>query len=95
MPSGIVLWRNLQALLLVIAAGALLLPWQRELRTSATKARFHPVPLGLDLREQIGQSGFLAALSGFRAPVAALLWIEAHGAWKRPSGAAWPRSSIP
>lgn len=74
--------RSLQAVLLVIVAGALLLPWQKELQSTATKAGFHSVPLGIDLREQIGQSGFLAALSGFRSPVAALLWIEAHAAWE-------------
>jgi hypothetical protein len=83
MPGGTSLSRTLQALLLVIVAGALLIPWQKELQSTAQKAGFHSVPLGIDLREQIGQSGFLAALSGFRAPVAALLWIEAHGAWER------------
>jgi hypothetical protein len=83
MPGGISLSRNLQALLLVIVAGALLLPWQKELSTKAGNAGFHSVPLGIDLREQIGQSGFLAALSGFRAPVAALLWIESHAAWEK------------
>jgi hypothetical protein len=75
--------RSLLAVLLVITAGALLLPWQKELQSTATKAGFHSVPLGIDLREQIGQSGFLAALSGFRSPVAALLWIEAHAAWEK------------
>lgn len=83
MPGGSSLSRSLRAVLLLIVAGAVLLPWQRELQSVAKNAGFHSVPLGLDLREQIGQSGFLAALSGFRAPVAALLWIEAHGAWEK------------
>jgi hypothetical protein len=75
--------RSLLAVLLVITAGALLLPWQKELQSTASKAGFHSIPLGIDLREQIGQSGFLAALSGFRSPVAALLWIESHAAWEK------------
>lgn len=83
MPGGTSLSRSLQAVLLVIVAGAILLPWQKELQSSARKAGFHSVALGIDLREQIGQSGFLAALSGFRSPVAAMLWIEAHGAWEK------------
>jgi hypothetical protein len=83
MSGGTFLSRILQALLLLIVSGAFLLPWQKELRSEATNAGFHSVPLGLDLREQIGQSGFLAALSGFRAPVAAMLWIDAHAAWER------------
>ena len=83
MPGRTSLSRSLQAVLLVIVAGALLVPWQKELQATARKAGFHSVPLGIDLREQIEQSGFLAALSGFRSPVAALLWIEAHGAWER------------
>lgn len=83
MPGGSSLSRSLRAVLLLAVAGAVLLPWQGELQSAATKAGFHSVPLGIDLREQIGQSGFLAALSGFRAPVAALLWIEAHGAWEK------------
>jgi hypothetical protein len=83
MIGGLPLSRCLQTLLILGVFGALLLPWQRELRMTATRAGYHSVPLGLGLREQIGQSGFLAALSGFRAPVAALLWIDAHGAWER------------
>jgi uncharacterized protein HemY len=38
--------------------------------------------LSIDLRERIGQAGFLAALSGFRSPLAAILWIKAHTAWE-------------
>lgn len=83
MIGGISLTRCLQILVILGVFGALLFPWQEELRTTATKAGYHSVSLGLGLREQIGQSGFLAALSGFRAPVAALLWIKAHGAWER------------
>jgi hypothetical protein len=75
--------RSLVALLMVAVAGAFLLPWQMELQRLSKKARFRTTALDLSIREQIGQSGFIAALSGFRSPVAAFLWIDAHMAWER------------
>jgi tetratricopeptide (TPR) repeat protein len=39
--------------------------------------------MNLDLREKVGQLGFVAALSGFRAIVADFLFIQAHVAWER------------
>ena len=83
MPGILSPFRSLAALLMVAGAGALLLPWQIEIQRTAKAARFRTAPLDLSLREQVGQSGFLAALSGFRSPVAAFLWIEAHTAWEK------------
>jgi len=37
----------------------------------------------LELRERIGQSAFVAALSGFRSLVASLLWVQVYVAWSR------------
>lgn len=76
-------FRSLAALLMVAVTGVLLLPWQMELQKLSKKSGFRTAVLDLSLREQIGQSGFLAALSGFRSPLAALLWIEAHTAWEK------------
>ena len=75
--------RSLVAILLLALAGAILLPWQIELQYQGKAAGFRSISLNLGLREQIGQSGFLAALSGFRSPLAAILWIEAHSAWEK------------
>lgn len=75
--------RSLAAVALIAIAGLLLLPWQIELQKTGRAAHFRTDSLNLGLREQIGQSGFLAALSGFRAPLAAFLWIEAHTAWEK------------
>ena len=75
--------RSLGGILLLALAGALLLPWQIELQRVGKAAGFRSIPMNLSLRAQIGQSGFLAALSGFRAPLAAFLWIEAHLAWEK------------
>jgi len=77
------LFRSLLAILMIAVMGALLLPWQATLQREAQAAHFRSIPLNLSLREQIGQSGFLAALSGFRAPLAAFLWIDAHSAWEK------------
>ncbi len=76
-------FRSLAAILMLAVAGALLLPWQMELQRLSKEARFRTTPIDLSLREQVGQSGFLAALSGFRSPLAAFLWIEAHTAWEK------------
>jgi hypothetical protein len=70
------------AIVILACVGALLLPWQVRLQKEGKQAGFRSVALNLSLREQLGQSGFLAALSGFRAPVAAFLWIQSHMAWE-------------
>ena len=75
--------RILGALIGIALAGALLIPWETRLQKEASAAGFRGVVLDLGLREQVGQSGFLAALSGFRSPLAAYLWIEAYDAWEK------------
>jgi hypothetical protein len=68
---------------LLLAFGALRLPIEAGLTEQHRSAYFHQARLGLDLREQIGQLGFLAALSGFRSLVADVIFIQAHVAWER------------
>jgi hypothetical protein len=75
--------RTLVLTLLVLAFGAIRLPVESGLSREHSAAHFRGVNLGLDLREQIGQLGFLAALSGFRSLVADVLFIQAHVAWER------------
>ena len=82
MTRILVPFRSLAAVLLLGVAGAVLLPWQASLHKEEIDAHFGGIPMNLSLREQVGQSGFLAALSGFRSPLAACLWIEAHTAWE-------------
>ena len=74
-------WAILFSLLLVF--GALRLSIEAALTEQHHSAYFHQAELGLDLREQIGQLGFLAALSGFRSLVADVAFIQAHVAWER------------
>ncbi len=63
--------------------GALRLPFETRLDAEHRAAGFRPARLGLDLRERLGQAGFLAALSGCRAVVADVLCLQASTAWER------------
>ena len=63
--------------------GAVRLPLELNLDRERRAALFQNAKLDLSLREKIGQMGFLAALSGFRALVADALWIHASTVWER------------
>ena len=52
-------------LVALIALGALKLPVERDLAAVHRHEHFRGVEFNLDLREKIGQLGFIAALSGF------------------------------
>src|SRR5881397_959989 len=70
---------------MLLAFGVMKLPAERALllqHRSAAGGQFADVA-NLDLREKIGQLGFVAALSGFRAMLADFLFIQAHVAWER------------
>ena len=75
--------RETIAIVLLGVFGILKLPAEKSLDAAQRQAGLRGTALNLDLREKVGQLGFLAALSGFRSAVAALLWIEAHNAWER------------
>ncbi|PYJ73611.1 MAG: hypothetical protein DME75_01070 [Verrucomicrobia bacterium] len=75
--------RALLVLAVLIALGVLKLPVERNLAALHRQEHFRGVQFNLDLREKLGQVGFIAALSGFRAIVADGLFIQAHVAWER------------
>ncbi len=75
--------RKIIAVVLLGIFGALKMPLESALDASQKAAHLRKTVLDLSLRERVGQMGFLAALSGFRSPLAAYLWIEAHNAWER------------
>ncbi len=75
--------RKTIAIALIGVFGFLKAPVENSLDAAQERARLRNAPLDLGLREQVGQMGFLAALSGFRSPLAAYLWIEANNAWER------------
>ena len=70
------------AVVLLGLFGAVRLPLETRLARERREARFGTVNLDLSLRAQLGQGGFLAALSGFRALVADAVWLQAHAAWE-------------
>ena len=72
----------LGAISLLGLLGVVRLPLEMRLTRERQAARFGTVNLDLSLREQLGQGGFLAALSGFRALVADFVWLQAHTAWE-------------
>ncbi len=74
--------RIILGILLLAGFGALRLPMELRLEVEQREAWFRGVEFNLELREQVGQLGFLAALGGFRSLLAAILWIEAHVAWE-------------
>jgi hypothetical protein len=67
----------------LLTFGVIKLPAERALSLQHRHLHLDPADLNLDLREQVGQLGFVAALSGFRAMVADVLFIKAHVAWER------------
>ena len=68
---------------ILVAVGAIKLPVERDLAARHREEYFRGVEFNLDLREKLGQLGFIAALSGFRAIVADGLFMQAHVAWER------------
>ena len=80
--------RALSILAAALVFGALRLPLEHALFEERSKRNLVSALPDLSLREQVGQLGFVAALSGFRALVADVLFIQAHVAWERTD---WPR----
>jgi len=68
---------------LLVAFGVAKLPFEHALTRDLHAAHFLQYQLNLDVRAQVGQMGFVAALSGYRAVVADYLWIKNYEAWTR------------
>jgi len=75
--------RVLTILFSIVLFGAARVPLEHALNETHRALHFRAVDFNLDLREQLGQLGFVAALSGFRSLVADALFIQAHVAWER------------
>lgn len=79
------------AVAVLVVFGWLKLNFEQKLSQEYQAAFFHGAKLDLGLREEIGQNGYLAALSGFRAAVADYLWIQANTAWENTE---WGRLAL-
>ncbi|RFC44866.1 MAG: hypothetical protein DVB28_000842 [Verrucomicrobia bacterium] len=78
-------------LLLLLGFGWLKAPMERALHQAQSAQGFQLARLHLNTRAQLGQGGFIAALSGFRALMADLLWIRAGVAFEQT---AWSRMEL-
>ncbi len=86
------MWRTRLIAMAVLALfGAGKMRFEQQLADEHRAAFFHTAKLDLSLRQQLGQMGFLAALSGFRAVLADILWLQAHAAWERTE---WGRMKL-
>jgi len=74
--------RALFAFAMLLAFGVMKLPAEHAMSLQRRQSSSNDI-FSLDLREKLGQVGFVAALSGFRAIVADFLFIQAHVAWER------------
>jgi len=83
--------RRVIAILLLLAFGWTKLDYEHKLLEQQRAAFFHGAALNLEMRQQLGQAAFLAALSGFRSIVADALWIRAHAAWEETQ---WGRMAL-
>jgi tetratricopeptide (TPR) repeat protein len=68
---------------ILLAFGLTRVPLEHGLAVRQRQLKFNQVSFDLGLREQLGQLGFIAAFSGFRAIVADMLFIQAHVAWEQ------------
>jgi tetratricopeptide (TPR) repeat protein len=75
--------RTAAVILSLLFFGAIRFPAEHALTRTHRDLHLRAVDFNLDLREQVGQLGFVAALSGFRSLVADALFVEAHVAWER------------
>jgi hypothetical protein len=75
--------RFVSIVIILFAFGAIKLPAERTIFAQHRQEHFRSVEFNLNLREKLGQLGFIAALSGFRSIVADMLFIQAHVAWER------------
>lgn len=83
--------RAILPLLILLAFGALKAPLEQTLIATQRSLGFQLARLNGNTRAQLGQAGFVAALSGFRALMADLLWIRAGTAFEQT---AWSRMEL-
>jgi hypothetical protein len=74
--------RFIIALVMLLAFGAIRLPFERQLEAEGRKSFFHGAKFDLALRQRLGQGAFVAALAGFRAIVAEAIFLHAHVIWQ-------------
>lgn len=82
---------RLLAFAILLIFGIVRMPIEAGLEKRQRELHYHGAKLTLDTRQRLGQMGFVAALSGFRALVADVLWMQSHSAWERTE---WGRMKV-
>jgi hypothetical protein len=82
---------RLLAFSILVVFGIIRMPIEARLERKQRELHYHGAKFSLSTRQRLGQMGFVAALSGFRALVADALWLEAHSAWQRTE---WGRLKV-
>ena len=75
--------RAVLVLFLLLVFGAARLPLEQALAREFVHSHVRAPQLNLAVREQVGQLGYAAALSGFRSIVADIVFIQAQTAWEQ------------
>ncbi|MDX6765584.1 MAG: hypothetical protein SFU85_02215 [Candidatus Methylacidiphilales bacterium] len=71
------------AILLLLAWGAVKLPWEEQMGLRRRQIMYGDTPpISFELRDSLGQGLTLAALGGFRGLAANFVWISLTGAWE-------------
>ncbi|MEI6713944.1 MAG: hypothetical protein WCO60_09340 [Verrucomicrobiota bacterium] len=83
--------RFLLPIAFLVGFGILKLPVEKLLLSQEQAAGFQAAQLNLHVRSQLGQMGFVAALSGFRAVMADLLFIRVGTAFQKTE---WGRMKL-
>ena len=75
-------WKWLAAALLLSLGGLARLPLERAFARELQARQLAEAPFNLSLRDELGQSCFVAVLGGFRSLVASLIEIQNLDAWQ-------------
>jgi hypothetical protein len=73
---------KLLATAILVVFGILRMPIEQGLADQQRTLHYHGARLNLGTRQQLTQLGFVAALSGFRALVADVLYIKSYTVWQ-------------
>ncbi len=74
--------RKLLALVLLVALGFAKLPVENHVTQALRSQHLLSVPVDLNVRENLGQMSFAAALGGLRSLVASITYLQAYSAWQ-------------
>ncbi len=74
--------RKIAAGLLLAVAGIAKLPFEEQFSEELRARGLLQTPVGMDLREGLGQMGFAASLGGLRSLVASITYLQAYSAFE-------------